>query len=39
MNFQIKILVIEDDPRFAKTIRNVLSQHGYRQIDGKDQIE
>jgi DNA-binding NarL/FixJ family response regulator len=29
MNFQTKILVIEDDQRFAKTIKNVLSQHGY----------
>jgi DNA-binding response OmpR family regulator len=29
MDFQTKILVIEDDPRFAKTIKNVLSQHGY----------
>ena len=29
MNFQTKILVIEDDQRFAKTIRNVLSQHGF----------
>jgi len=29
MNFQTKILVVEDDQRFSKTIRNVLSQHGY----------
>ena len=29
MNFQTKILVIEDDQRFSKTIRNVLSQHGF----------
>ncbi len=29
MNFQTKILVIEDDQRFSRTIKNVLSQHGY----------
>lgn len=29
MNFQTKILVIEDDQRFSKTIKNVLSQQGY----------
>ena len=29
MNFQTKILVIEDDQLFSKTIKNVLSQHGY----------
>jgi len=29
MNFQTKILVIEDDQRFARTIKNVLSQHGF----------
>ena len=29
MNFQTKILVIEDDQHFSKTIRNVLNQHGY----------
>jgi DNA-binding NarL/FixJ family response regulator len=29
MNLQTKILVIEDDPLFLKTIRNVLVQNGY----------
>jgi len=29
MNFQTKILVIEDDQRFSKTIKNVLAQGGY----------
>ncbi len=29
MNFQTKILVIEDDQRFSRTIKNVLSQQGY----------
>ena len=29
MNFQTKILVIEDDQLFSKTIRNVLSRQGY----------
>jgi DNA-binding NarL/FixJ family response regulator len=29
MNFQTKILVIEDDQQFVKTIKNVLAQEGY----------
>lgn len=29
MEFRTKILVIEDDQRLSKTIRNVLLQHGY----------